>query len=90
MDLLFGGLKEADIDVDPSEGSEGLLTMVDVMVHCRDRLLTERAELFMKGNSVRPGVLVLINDADWELYGTTGAVIQDGDRVVFISTLHGG
>jgi ubiquitin related modifier 1 len=39
---------------------------------------------------VRPGILVLINDADWELHGTTRAVIEEGDHVVFISTLHGG
>jgi ubiquitin related modifier 1 len=90
MDLLFGGLKEADIDVDLRAGSAGPLTMVDVMVHCRDKLLKERPELFMKGDSVRPGVLVLINDADWELYGTNSAIIEDGDHVVFISTLHGG
>jgi ubiquitin related modifier 1 len=51
MDLLFGGTKEADIDVSPRiEGQD--LTVVDVMVHCRDRLLTERPELFMKGDTV--------------------------------------
>jgi ubiquitin related modifier 1 len=33
----------------------------------KDNLLTERAELFVKGTSVRPGILVLINDTDWEL-----------------------
>ena len=44
----------------------------------------------MKGNTVRPGILVLVNDADWELLGTTEAEIEDGDRIVFISTLHGG
>jgi ubiquitin related modifier 1 len=89
MDLLFGGVKEADIDVVPSAPDKPA-TVVDVMVYCRDRLLTERPELFMKGGSVRPGVLVLINDADWELHGTTRAEVEDGDRVVFISTLHGG
>jgi ubiquitin related modifier 1 len=88
MDLLFGGQKDADIDVKAEEGRP--VTIVDVMVHCRDHLLTERPELFMKGDTVRPGILVLINDADWELMGTTGAEVGEGDRVVFISTLHGG
>lgn len=39
----------------------------DAMRHARDSLLTDRPELFMKGETVRPGVLVLVNDADWEL-----------------------
>jgi ubiquitin related modifier 1 len=38
----------------------------------------------------RPGILVLINDADWELEGEEEYVLQDGDEIVFISTLHGG
>lgn len=38
----------------------------------------------------RPGILVLINDTDWELEGEGEYKLQDGDEVVFISTLHGG
>lgn len=38
----------------------------------------------------RPGVLVLINDADWELEGQEAYELQAGDEVVFVSTLHGG
>jgi len=38
----------------------------------------------------RAGILVLINDADWELEGKEEADIADRDRVSFISTLHGG
>jgi hypothetical protein len=44
---------------------------------------------FMKGDSVPSKVLVLLGDPDWELYGTTAESIEDGDIVVFISTLHG-
>ena len=38
----------------------------------------------------RPGILVLINDADWELEDGLDYALRDGDRLVFISTLHGG
>jgi ubiquitin related modifier 1 len=38
----------------------------------------------------RPGILVLINDADWELEGEEKYEIQDGDVILFVSTLHGG
>ncbi|SGZ29724.1 BQ5605_C050g12488 [Microbotryum silenes-dioicae] len=48
-----------------------------------------RPELFSIGESV-PGILVLINSTDWELEGELDYVIEDGDEIVFISTLHGG
>ncbi len=38
----------------------------------------------------RPGILILINDADWELEGELEYELQEGDNLVFISTLHGG
>lgn len=38
----------------------------------------------------RPGILVLINDADWELEGEEEYRIQPGDNILFVSTLHGG
>lgn len=38
----------------------------------------------------RPGILVLVNDTDWELEGEGGYELKEGDEIVFISTLHGG
>lgn len=38
----------------------------------------------------RPGILVLINDADWELEGEESYEVQRGDNILFVSTLHGG
>lgn len=38
----------------------------------------------------RPGILVLINDADWELEGEEGYELKSGDNILFVSTLHGG
>jgi ubiquitin related modifier 1 len=38
----------------------------------------------------RPGILVLINDVDWELEDEEEYVLKDEDEIVFISTLHGG
>lgn len=40
--------------------------------------------------SSRPGILVLINDADWELEGEDQYELQPRDQIVFVSTLHGG
>lgn len=33
----------------------------------KNNLLKERPELFLQDETVRPGILVLVNDADWEL-----------------------
>ena len=38
----------------------------------------------------RPGILVLINDADWELDGEASYALQTNDNILFVSTLHGG
>ena len=38
----------------------------------------------------RPGILVLINDSDWELDGELDYELKAHDHIVFISTLHGG
>lgn len=38
----------------------------------------------------RPGILVLINDADWELEGEATYALQANDNILFVSTLHGG
>ena len=53
-------------------------------------LLKQRPELFIQGDSMRPGILVLVKDADWELLGELDYQLQDQDSVLFISTLHDG
>lgn len=54
-----------------------------IALNCRTNLLIDKG-------TVRPGILVLVNDIDWELLGGLNANISDGDNVTFISTLHGG
>ena len=41
-------------------------------------------------SSSRPGILVLINEADWELEGEDKYELKEGDNILFVSTLHGG
>ena len=50
----------------------------------------DRAFLFLLKDRRRPGILILINDTDWELEDEGDYVLKSGDEVVFISTLHGG
>ncbi|XP_075041198.1 ubiquitin-related modifier 1 isoform X1 [Mixophyes fleayi] len=61
-----------------------------LLVWIKENLLKDRPELFIQGDTVRPGILVLVNDADWELMGELDYTLKDQDNIVFISTLHGG
>ncbi|PWN41095.1 ubiquitin related modifier 1 [Ceraceosorus guamensis] len=58
--------------------------------HVKTHLVAEREEMLCDGEGVRAGMLVLINDTDWELMGELDAPLEDGDQVTLISTLHGG
>ncbi|OAY62373.1 ubiquitin-related modifier 1 homolog 2 [Manihot esculenta] len=89
LELLCDSVKIHNINVQLKNGEEKL-TMRDLLAWVRTNLVRERPEMFMKGDSVRPGVLVLVNDCDWELSGQLDTTLEEKDVVVFISTLHGG
>ena len=84
--FLFGNKTHFDLINEIEEGT----SVAQLIQWLTDNRLEERAELFVKGDSVRPGLLVLINDADWELMGEKNYTLQSGDIVHFLSTLHGG
>ncbi len=84
LELLCGKQKQHTVDL------EGGTTLRDLVSLLRSSVIKERADLFVHGDSVRPGILVLLNDVDWELCGGLSSELREGDEVVFISTLHGG
>lgn len=86
-ELLFDNIKKHTVKL-PSK--EQPWTLRHLISWIRTHLLKERPELFVQGETVRPGILVLINDTDWELLGELEYEVQNGDSVIFISTLHGG
>ncbi|KAL5990948.1 ubiquitin-like protein [Asimina triloba] len=89
LELLSESVKVHNVDVEQKAGEEKL-SMRDLLSWIRTNLIKERPEMFMKGDTVRPGVLVLVNDCDWELLGQLDATLEEKDIIVFISTLHGG
>ncbi|XP_021904569.1 ubiquitin-related modifier 1 homolog 2 [Carica papaya] len=89
LELLCDSVKIHTVNVYPQNKAEKL-SMRDLLSWVRTNLIKERPEMFMKGESVRPGVLVLVNDCDWELSGQLDTTLEEKDVVVFISTLHGG
>ncbi|KAG5457404.1 MAG: ubiquitin-related modifier 1 [Olpidium bornovanus] len=64
--------------------------MRDLVSHVKENLLREKEDMFVSGETVRPGILVVINGTDWELEDELEYELKDSDEIVFISTLHGG
>ena len=75
LEALTGGKKLAELEW--SSGSEirgsaqlsAPRTVRDLIAYVDTHLIKDQHELFRAGSSVRPGVLVLIDDSDWELFG---------------------
>ena len=86
-ELLFGNVKKLPLNLNNASTEWNIKKLI---AYLRDNHLKERPELFTSGDSVRPGILVLINDTDWELLGDMEYRIEPNDNILFISTLHGG
>ena len=85
MELLFDNKRNIEVNLDDKE-----MTMVQFIDYLKKNYLKEKEEMFVSGSSVRPGIIVLVNDTDWELLDTLNYKIENNDNIAFISTLHGG
>ncbi|XP_055329384.1 uncharacterized protein LOC129582036 [Paramacrobiotus metropolitanus] len=91
VELLFDNAKKLKVSLNSTDNSgNALKTLGDLLQTLKKSYIKQRPELFMQGDSIRPGILVVINDCDWELMGGLNYALEAGDKVVFISTLHGG
>lgn len=86
-ELLFGGVKDHQVTLPESDTQ---WTVRQLLVWIRDNMLRQQTDMFLQGSTVRPGILVLINNIDWELCGELNYCLSDNDTILFISTLHGG
>ncbi|GMM29881.1 ubiquitin-related modifier [Martiniozyma asiatica (nom. inval.)] len=88
LDHIFGGLRSAKCQVE----SEKDATIRELLKYITDNFLKDAKDydVFIQDETVRPGILVLINDTDWELEEKEDYVLESGDVVTFTSTLHGG
>jgi len=91
LEMLFSNERKLKVSL-PLKDQNGNLADIGYLVQylCENVMKDQRKELFVLNNAVRPGILVLINDADWELEGEEKYKIQQGDNILFVSTLHGG
>ena len=89
LEMYFNNQKELAVGVGAPAGS-GQATIRDLIETLRTGHMSDKEEMFVQNGTVRPGIIVLINDTDWELEGTNDYEIQPRDTIAFISTLHGG
>ncbi|ODV90467.1 hypothetical protein CANCADRAFT_106879 [Tortispora caseinolytica NRRL Y-17796] len=85
LEMIFGG-KRSQVVAFTGGSMQALLEYIAKEV-VEDQ---SKLDVFILDGNVRPGILVLINDSDWELEGELEYEVQDGDHVLFTSTLHGG
>ncbi|GES63363.1 ubiquitin-related modifier 1 [Aspergillus terreus] len=91
LEMLFSNERKHQITL-PGQTSDGSHPNIAFLLQylVKNVMRDQRKELFILEDNVRPGILVLINDADWELEGEETYELQPGDNIVFVSTLHGG
>ncbi|OQO14664.1 Ubiquitin-related modifier 1 [Cryoendolithus antarcticus] len=88
LELLFSNQRKHQVELPSSNRSPNV---ADLITYLCDKLMKDpRKDMFVLDGTVRPGILVLINDADWELEGQETYQLQPRDEIVFVSTLHGG
>ncbi|OBA19987.1 ubiquitin-related modifier 1 [Metschnikowia bicuspidata var. bicuspidata NRRL YB-4993] len=89
LDVISNGIREHKVTLD---GEEGDVLMGDLIKHVTATIVCDPKDIpvFIEEDTVRPGILVLINDTDWELEGMEDYVVEAGDVFTFTSTLHGG
>ncbi|KAK6529610.1 Ubiquitin- modifier 1 [Arthrobotrys megalospora] len=91
LELLFDNEKKLNVDL-PAKMEDGAAANINYLVEylCVHCMKDPRREMFQLNGTVRAGILVLINDADWELEGEGEYELQPKDTILFVSTLHGG
>ncbi|CRG88754.1 Ubiquitin-related modifier 1 [Talaromyces islandicus] len=91
LEILFANTRKLQLSI-PAKHDNGSRPNIAWLIRylVEHEMKDKRKELFVLDEHVRPGILVLINDADWELEGEEAYEIQPGDNILFVSTLHGG
>ena len=87
MEQIFGNKKKHEVTL---EKKEEPWTLQDLVLWMKDNLLEGKPELFVLNNTLRNGIMVMVDLEDWELLDKLEYEIIDGNNIEFISTLHGG
>ncbi|GHP09869.1 hypothetical protein PPROV_000860400 [Pycnococcus provasolii] len=93
LEAIFDNQKQTEqhVATESSQTPQEGVSMRTLLRHLGKQIKKPQdVQLMLAGDTVRPGVLVLVNETDWELTGGIDTMLNDGDCVAFVSTLHGG
>lgn len=82
-ELLFE-TKALDVEVPEDCNISKLISVL-----CDSHIKRDK-HLFSIDGKARPGILVLVNEVDFEVIGKYDYIVKPSDTVLFVSTLHGG
>jgi ubiquitin related modifier 1 len=69
---MFEGKKKIELELENTDAGLGAEWNLERLIdELRRQHLKDKEEMFVQGRSVRPGIIVLVNDTDWELLETT-------------------
>lgn len=90
LDSIFDNKRTYKVEID----NDNIKTLKDLIFKYIVKELLIKPEdnysIYIQDETIRPGILTLINDVDWELEDELDYVLQDRDVISFTSTLHGG
>lgn len=90
LDSIFDNKRSYKVNIDNNK----VITLRDLIFKyiVKDLLVKpeDNYSIYIQDETIRPGILTLINDVDWELEDELDYVLQNKDIISFTSTLHGG
>ena len=85
LELLFDKIKDFEIEINKNE-----CVIKDVIISMLSKIKGNSNLFASPEGIIKPGIIVLYNDADWEIYEKEETKVENKDIISFISTLHGG
>ncbi|KAK6590567.1 hypothetical protein RS030_152391 [Cryptosporidium xiaoi] len=87
LEVIAGNKACIDVDLSCLESC----SLKSLISYVRDNVIQFRKDQFVEtGTKIKPGIIVLVNNCDWEIVGGENYVLNDSDVITFIMTLHGG
>jgi len=85
LELLFDKKKDFEIEINKNQ-----CIIKDVIISMLNKIKGNSNLFASQDGIIKPGIIVLYNDVDWEIYEKEETKVEDKDTISFISTLHGG
>ncbi|KAL5367646.1 hypothetical protein CPHLJ_7g3310 [Cryptosporidium parvum] len=87
LEVLAGDRQNVEVNLNNLKSS----SMKSLILYVEENIIQYRKDHFIEtGSKIKPGIIVLVNNCDWEILGGENYALSDGDLVTFIMTLHGG